>query len=69
MTSSWPKHELKNLNDDIDGHDGEVGGLREFELAKAGHRVPLEQRLRHERLVEVGEELEHILFFIYFKVS
>jgi len=50
-----------NLDDDVDGDDGEVGGFGKFELAEVGHRVPLEQRLRHEGLVEVGEELKRKL--------
>jgi hypothetical protein len=46
------------LDDDVDSHDGELVGLRQFELFEVGHRVPLEQGLSHKGLVEVSEKLE-----------
>jgi hypothetical protein len=48
----------KNLNDNVDGHDGELAGLGELKLFEMSHRVPLEQGLGHEGLVEIRKKLK-----------
>ncbi len=51
-----------HLNDDVDSDDGQVWGLRQLELLQVWHRVPLEQRVGDERLIEVGEKLKKTRF-------